>query len=55
MEVYNDDMLIKSKKVEENVRDLIEKFRILWKYGMKLNPPSHLKYRLGSSRLSHEF
>lgn len=50
MEVYIDDMLVKSKKAENHVRDLTEVFRVLWKYGMKLNP---LKWSFGvlSSKL----
>ena len=38
MEVYVDDMLVKSKEDEGHVRDLQECFAILRKYSMKLNP-----------------
>ena len=38
MEVYVDDMLVKSKKAERHVRDLQECFNVLSKYRMKLNP-----------------
>jgi len=38
MEVYVDDMLVKSKQVGDHVCDLEEMFRILRSYLMKLNP-----------------
>ena len=38
MEVYIDDMLVKTKKVEDQVDHLQETFKVLKKYGMKLNP-----------------
>ncbi|KAL5539174.1 hypothetical protein UlMin_044787 [Ulmus minor] len=38
MEVYVDDMLVKSLKIEEHIRDLKETFNILCRYKMKLNP-----------------
>ena len=38
MEVYVDDMLVKSKRSEDHVYDLRTAFRILRKYQMKLNP-----------------
>ncbi|KAL0373593.1 UNVERIFIED_CONTAM: hypothetical protein Sradi_3275000 [Sesamum radiatum] len=38
MKVYVDDMLVKSKKAEEHVKDLEETFSILMKYKLKLNP-----------------
>ncbi|XP_074356266.1 uncharacterized protein LOC141695965 [Apium graveolens] len=38
IEVYVDDMLVKSKRVEDHVADLTEMFHILRKYRMKLNP-----------------
>ncbi|XP_074376769.1 uncharacterized protein LOC141718283 [Apium graveolens] len=38
MEVYVDDMLVKSKKAEDHIVDLAEMFHILRKYKMKLNP-----------------
>ncbi|XP_019241237.1 PREDICTED: uncharacterized protein LOC109221230 [Nicotiana attenuata] len=38
MEVYIDDMLVKSAKKEDHIDHLKEAFEILRKYGMKLNP-----------------
>ena len=38
MEVYVDDMLVKSLKTTDHVRDLREMFAILRQYKMKLNP-----------------
>ncbi|KAL0405813.1 UNVERIFIED_CONTAM: hypothetical protein Slati_3895200 [Sesamum latifolium] len=38
MEVYVDDMLIKSKEAHQHVEDLEETFAVLRKYGLKLNP-----------------
>ncbi|KAL5560858.1 hypothetical protein UlMin_030605 [Ulmus minor] len=38
IEVYVDDMLVKSLKTEEHIRNLKETFDILRKYKMKLNP-----------------
>ncbi|KAL0411385.1 UNVERIFIED_CONTAM: hypothetical protein Slati_3728200 [Sesamum latifolium] len=38
VEVYVDDMLVKSKKAEEHVKDLEETFSFLRKYKLKLNP-----------------
>ena len=38
MEVYVDDMLVKSLKARDHVRDLREMFTILRRYKMKLNP-----------------
>ncbi|KAL0339599.1 UNVERIFIED_CONTAM: hypothetical protein Sradi_4476700 [Sesamum radiatum] len=38
MEVYIDDMLVKSKEVHNYVEDLEETFAILRKYRLKLNP-----------------
>ncbi|KAL0283574.1 UNVERIFIED_CONTAM: hypothetical protein Sradi_7223800 [Sesamum radiatum] len=38
VEVYVDDMLVKSKKAEEHVKDLEETFSVLRKYRLKLNP-----------------
>ncbi|KAI3448580.1 hypothetical protein Pfo_005245 [Paulownia fortunei] len=38
MEVYVDDMLVKSTKAEAHIADLAEAFRVLRRYGMKLNP-----------------
>ena len=38
MEVYVDDMLVKSLKRDDHVSDLREMFSLLRKYHMKLNP-----------------
>ncbi|KAL0420712.1 UNVERIFIED_CONTAM: hypothetical protein Slati_3094100 [Sesamum latifolium] len=38
MEVYVDDMLVKSKEVHHHVEDLEETFAALRKYRLKLNP-----------------
>ncbi|KAL0427953.1 UNVERIFIED_CONTAM: hypothetical protein Slati_2970100 [Sesamum latifolium] len=38
IEVYVDDMLIKSKKAADHVKDLEETFSVLRKYKLKLNP-----------------
>ncbi|XP_021985736.1 uncharacterized protein LOC110881907 [Helianthus annuus] len=38
MEVYIDDMVVKSKRAEDYLRDLEEAFDILDKFNMKLNP-----------------
>ena len=38
MEVYIDDMLVKSVKASQHMADLGEAFQILRKYNMKLNP-----------------
>ncbi|KAL0444469.1 UNVERIFIED_CONTAM: hypothetical protein Slati_2169600 [Sesamum latifolium] len=38
VEVYVDDMLVKSKKAEDHVADLEETFAVLRKYRLKLNP-----------------
>ena len=38
MEVYVDDMLVKSKCQKNHIQDLTECFSILRKYNMKLNP-----------------
>ena len=38
MEVYVDDMLVKSKTADNHVSDLEECFKILREYGMRLNP-----------------
>jgi ribonuclease HI len=38
MEVYVDDMLVKSKESRDHIRDLHEAFATLKQYGMKLNP-----------------
>ena len=38
MEVYVDDMLVKSKKAEDHLGHLEEMFQVLRRYHMKLNP-----------------
>ena len=38
MEVYVDDMLMKSEKAEDHIKHLDEIIKILQKYQMKLNP-----------------
>ena len=38
MEVYVDDMVVKSKKKQDHINDLRKTFCILRKYQMKLNP-----------------
>ena len=46
MEVYIDDMLVKSTTAELHIAHLSEAFQILRKYNMKLNPA---KYAFGVS------
>ena len=38
MEVYIDDMVVKSKRAEDHIEDLATAFKILDQYNMKLNP-----------------
>lgn len=38
VEVYIDDMLVKSQKAEQHLEHLTEAFDVLRKYNMKLNP-----------------
>ncbi|KAL0431117.1 UNVERIFIED_CONTAM: Retrovirus-related Pol polyprotein from transposon.6 [Sesamum radiatum] len=38
VEVYVDDMLVKSKRAEDHIADLEETFAVLRKYRLKLNP-----------------
>ncbi|KAL2226893.1 UNVERIFIED_CONTAM: Retrovirus-related Pol polyprotein from transposon [Sesamum indicum] len=38
MEVYVDDMLVKSKRSQDHLADLAQAFAIMTSYGMKLNP-----------------
>ena len=38
MEVYVDDMLVKSAQISDHVQDLEETFRTLRRHRMKLNP-----------------
>ena len=42
MEVYVDDMLVKSKREVDHVAHLSEMFEILRKYRMKLNPQKYV-------------
>jgi hypothetical protein len=46
MEVYIDDMLVKSIQVFGHILDHAETFQMLRRYGMKLNPA---KYAFGVS------
>ena len=41
MEVYIDDMLVKSNTVELHIDHLVEAFQILKEYNMKLNPSKY--------------
>ena len=38
VQVYIDDMLVKSKWEDDHLNDLQETFDTLWSYNMKLNP-----------------
>ena len=38
MEVYIDDMLVKSKKADDHIQHLQQTFEVLREHGMKLNP-----------------
>ena len=38
IEVYIDDMVIKSKEADQHLRDIDECFQVLWHYKMRLNP-----------------
>ena len=38
MEVYVDDMLVKSQATQGHVEDLVEMFEVFRRHGMKLNP-----------------
>ena len=49
MEVYIDDMLIKSKEHPDHAEHLQEAFKLLRAYGMKLNP-SKCAFRVRASR-----
>ena len=44
MEVYVDNILVKSKIAGDHIEHLNQMFNILWKYRIKLNP---LKYAFG--------
>ena len=49
MEVYINDMVVKSKKAEDLLKDLEEVFDILEEYNMKLNP-SKCHFRMRSDK-----
>ena len=49
MEVYIDDMVVKSKEAKNHVRDLQQAFEILDQYNMKLNP-SKCHFGVGSGK-----
>ena len=49
VEVYVDDMLVKSKKVESHLDDLKETFEMLKKFKMKLNP-TKCAFRVSSGK-----
>lgn len=50
MEVYVDDILVKSKRASKHIRDLNNCFNILRQYQMKVNPANvPLESNLGSS------
>ena len=49
VEVFIDDILIKSKKMENHITDLDEAFKILKQYNMKLNP-SKCTFRVSSGK-----
>ena len=38
VEAYIDDMVVKSKKSKEHVKDMEEIFEVFWRFRMKLNP-----------------
>ncbi|KAL0411060.1 UNVERIFIED_CONTAM: hypothetical protein Slati_3695700 [Sesamum latifolium] len=50
LEVYMDDMLVKSKMAEDHIANLEETFAVLRKYNLKLNlENAHLQYDEGVS------
>ena len=49
VEVYIDDMLVKSKEEEDHLDDLKETFNTLRQYNMKLNP-SKCAFRISSRK-----
>ncbi|KAL5857461.1 hypothetical protein ACOSQ3_004919 [Xanthoceras sorbifolium] len=49
MEVYIDDMLVKSLQAERHLDHLQQAFDTLWKYGIKLNPTKCL-FRVSSKK-----
>ena len=46
MEVYIDDMLIKSLHVDQHLDHLYQAFEVLQKYNMKLNPNKFLGFMI---------
>ncbi|KAM1084892.1 hypothetical protein ACFX19_023537 [Malus domestica] len=50
MEVYVDDMLVKSKHVDQHITNLSETFTILKRYRMRLNP-NKCAFGVGSGKL----
>ncbi|KAL0454008.1 UNVERIFIED_CONTAM: hypothetical protein Slati_0740000 [Sesamum latifolium] len=52
VEVYVDDMLVKSKKAADHVKDLEETFSVLRKYKLKLNPAKCAFGVQGAQRLT---
>ena len=50
MEVYIDDMLVKSVKAELHVAHLAESFQVLKNYNMKLNP-TKCAFRVSAEKL----
>ena len=49
IEVYIDDMVVKSKRVSEHVGDLENIFEILWKHKLRLNA-SKCSFGIGASK-----
>lgn len=49
VEVYNDDMVVKSKKLEEHVSDLTKVFEILRHHRLSLNAAKCM-FRMGSRK-----
>jgi len=49
MEVYVDDMLVKSKQHSDHLHHLGEAFRLLQKYNVKLNPEKYM-FRVASGK-----
>lgn len=50
MEVYVDDMLVKSIKAQDHIYDLDEAFSVLKQYKMKLNP-TKCAFRVNSRKV----
>lgn len=42
VEAYTDDIVVKSEKVDDHVKDLEEVFSVLRKFGEKLNPKKYM-------------